>query len=459
MKAVLLAAGRSFRTKPIEDKNFLSFCGKFLIEHQVLSLFKAGFRDIAIIGGAHNLDRLTAAAKNIMRTNQARKAHLEVLEQKNLDQGMAGAVMSAEKFIGEDPFLVVSSNDVLDESAFMLIKKQLRGLAGGTGGKIARFARNEGAGTKKACGLLLAKKVNEYFPGGYLQLAKNGVISTIVEKPGEGKEPSDLVNIVVHFHHDAPALFKALKSHSSVNDDHYEQALQSLFDAGIEYRAVSFNGFWQPIKYPWHVLEVMDHFMPHATRIIRGKKVSIAKSAVVKGPVFLDDGARIFEGAVISGPAYIGKNSIVANGALVRNSNVGSDSVIGFGSEIARSYIGNGVWTHTNYIGDSIIGDNVSFGSGTVVGNFRLDEGLISVNIKGEKISSKRDKLGIITGDNIRCGINSSFMPGIRIGSNSMIGAGIVIAEDVSENSFVRGDHVLKVTPNKAKIIPRNRKI
>lgn len=442
MKAVVLAAGRSFRTKPIEDKNFLSFCGKFLIEHQLVSLIKAGFNDIAVIGGAHNLENLREAAQKVMRLNKSRKAHMEVLEQENLDQGMAGAVLSAEKFIGSDPFLVVSSNDVLDESAFELIKKELKGFKAG-----------------KPNGFLLAKKVSEYFPGGYLKLAKTGLISTIVEKPGEGNEPSDLVNIVVHFHHNAPALFKALKSHTSVKDDHYEQALQSLFDAGIEYKAIPFGGFWQPIKYPWHVLDVMDYFMPHGKLVRRGKKVSIAKSAVIKGPVFLDDGVRVFEGAVISGPAYIGKNTIVANGSLVRYSTVGSNSVIGFGSEIARSYIGNGVWTHTNYIGDSIIGDNVSFGSGSVVGNFRLDEGFISVNIKGEKISSKRDKFGIVTGDNIRCGINTSFMPGVRIGSNCAIGAGIVIAEDVPENSFVRGEHTLKVSPNKVKIVPRNRKV
>ncbi len=447
MKAVLLAAGRSFRTKPIEDKNFLSFCGKYLIEHQILALLHAGFTDIAVIGGAHNISKLAEVTAEILK--QHKRISIIVLEQKKLDEGMAGAVMSAEKFVGDTPFLVVSSNDVLDSRSFELIKKQVKGVSG----KIKKDVEN------KPIGFLLAKKVSEYFPGGYLKLAKNGSISTIVEKPGDGNEPSDLVNIVVHYHANSIALFEALKSEKSSRDDRYEKALQSLFDDGIEYRAIAFDGFWQPVKYPWHVLDVMDYFMSRTRKAVRGKNVAVAKSATIKGSVFLDDGVRVFENAVISGPAYIGKNTIIANGALVRGSNIGENSVIGFGSEIARSYIGCGVWTHTNYIGDSIVGNNVSFGSGAVTGNFRLDEGFISVNCSNEKVSSKRDKLGLITGDDIRCGINTSFMPGVRIGSNCAIGAGIVISEDVPENSYVSGEYSLKIVSNKVKILPRNRKV
>ena len=47
MKTLLLAAGRSKRAKPIEDKNFLKFCGKYLIEHQLEALTKAGLTDIS----------------------------------------------------------------------------------------------------------------------------------------------------------------------------------------------------------------------------------------------------------------------------------------------------------------------------------------------------------------------------------------------------------------------------
>ena len=36
-----------------------------------------------------------------------------------------------------------------------------------------------------------------YFPGGYLTL-EGGRVTSVVEKPGAGNEPSDLVNLVAH---------------------------------------------------------------------------------------------------------------------------------------------------------------------------------------------------------------------------------------------------------------------
>ncbi len=436
MKAILLAAGRSFRMAPIGDKNFLQFCGMPLVARQIEMLKSAGVKELALIGGAHNLQEL--------RELNISGIKLHVLEQKNLDEGMAGAVLAAEKFIGNDPFLVVSANDVLDASAFKIIS----------------------ARAKMGNGLLLAKKVTSYFPGGYLELGRNGRITKIVEKPGEGNEPSDLVNIVVHYHPKPGLLVEALKNISSDRDDRYERALQALLDSGkIAYDAVPFDGFWQPVKYPWHVLDLMEYFLQtvpaQSSAQRKSKKVEIAATAVIGKNVYLDDGVRVLDNAVIQGPAYLGKNTIVATGALVRGSHIGDNCVIGFGSEIARSYVGNEVWTHANYIGDSIIGNNVSFGSGTVTGNLRLDEKSIAVVIKnaksphGEKITSSRTKLGLITGDHIRVGINTSFMPGIKIGSNSAIGAGITIAQDIPENSFVAGEWKLKIKPNRERISSR----
>ena len=66
-----------------------------------------------------------------------------------------------------------------------------------------------------------------------------------------------------------------------------------------------------------------------------------------------------------------------------------------------------------------------------------------------ENFSSEMDKLGAIIGDNVRVGINTSIMPGIKIGSGSFVGAGIIIAENIHEKSFVRGEVKLKISPNK----------
>lgn len=421
MKVVLLAAGRSVRMAPVSDKNFLEFCGKTLIERQIESLKSAGFKEILVVAGKHNFAELKGIAA---------RGRATVREQKNLDDGMAGAVLTAANWIGKNSFLLVSGNDITDDSAYAALKKH-----------IAR---------RKNSGALLAYEIKEYFPGGYLKIGANGIIKEIIEKPQRGREPSKFVNIVMHYHSQPQALFDALKQEKGPAEGRYERAVMSLFArrAGRNnlYRAVPFTGFWQPVKYPRHALKVMDYFLS-GLKPGRGTGVEVAKSAIIKSNVYLDDGVKILDNAVIAGPCYIGKNTIIGTNALVRSSNIGKNCVIGFASEIARSHIGGNVWTHANYIGDSIIGSNVSFGSGTVTGNLRLDENNIG--------DSGVTKLGLITGNHIRVGINTSFMPGVKIGSNSMIGAGIVVGADIPEKSYVMGKWELKIKPNREKIIPR----
>ena len=101
---------------------------------------------------------------------------------------------------------------------------------------------------------------------------------------------------------------------------------------------------------------------------------SVSPHAFINGNVVIEAGVKVFDGAIIKGPCYISKDSIIANGALVRNSMIGENCVIGFATEVARSYIKNDVWLHKNYVGDSILEDNVSLGSNSVTGNLRLDE-------------------------------------------------------------------------------------
>ncbi len=420
MKVLLLAAGRSKRMNPIKDKNFLNFLGKPLIVHQLESLISGGFKEIIVVGGKHNLDKISDVSKNLPAT-------ISVVEQKDLELGMCGAILAAKEAIGEDSVLVVSSNDIVEENAFKLVKKAAEG--------------------EDAESYLLGMKVSRYFPGGYLEIDADGFIKNIVEKPGEGNEPSDLVNLVVHLHKNPQNLIEHLEKVKSQKDDLYEVALSEMMANGVKFRAVSYEGFWQPIKYPWHVHNVFMHLFSKAEKRI-STSAKIAKSAVINGEVIIGDNVKIFDGAVINGPCYIGDNCVVATNALVRESHVGNDCVIGYITEVARSFLGDSVWFHSNYIGDSVIGDNVSFGAGCVTGNLRLDEKNVTVDYDGEKIDSQTNKLGAIIGDNVRVGVNTSIMPGARIGGGSFIGGGIVVSKNIPEKSFARGEFELKISEN-----------
>jgi len=411
MKTILLAGGQSKRVKPIADKCFVRICGKFLIQWQLEALRDAGFDDVVIVGNRFNLEPLHSL--------DVEGQESRVVEQMDLNGGMKAALEAAKEAVfGEDEIMVVSSNDLVEPTLWANVKRKIE---------------NE----KNSDGFLAGYKVDKYFSGGYLEVDEEGFVHSIVEKPGEGNEPSDLVNLVVHVHRDVKGFYAALESATSDNDDVYEMALQQLFDEQKKYSVIPYDGFWQPVKYPWHLLDLNDYFLNRLKRSI-SPDAQIAETAVINGEVVIEEGVRIFDHAVINGPAYLGKGSIVGNFALVRQSSLGEKCVAGSFTEIARSLFQDEVWTHKNYIGDSVIGSNVSFGSGTVTGNLRLDEDEISVRIGEEKISSDRNKLGLITGDNIRVGINTSFMPGIKIGSNCMIGADLSVGEDIPSDSYVK---------------------
>lgn len=434
MKTLLLLAGRSRRFWPLSEKSLFPICGKTLAEHQVETLRKGGCTDITLVVGAHNKKELKKLFPNLPQ-----------IEQKNLDQGMQGACMSAlpKMKVGAkhaSPVLIVSGNDVIDPEAFAILKKA--------------------AAQSKTDGAILARKVKTYFPGGYLTL-KGGKIASIIEKPGIDKvgavhAPPRLVNIVAHIHNDPAALLTALKNVKNQRDDGYEQALHLLFKEKT-YKAVGYEGFWQPVKYPWHLLPLLEHFLSSALSGVEGSIHSSAKihpSAVIDGAVTIGEGARVLPHATVVGPCVIGKRCIVGTNALVRGSSIGDDCIVGYNTEVKSSVLAGPVWTHMTYLGDSVIGRNVSFGGGSTTGNLRLDEGEIS-SMDGEKaIPTGLTKFGIVVGNDCRFGAQVATNPGIKIGRGSFVATAMVLGEDVAEGSFVNiKEGVMLTRPNRT-VVP-----
>ena len=75
--------------------------------------------------------------------------------------------------------------------------------------------------------------------------------------------PSDLVNIVAHIHPDLELLLNQIKQEyagDTPGDDHYERAMAELMKS-ILFKPVPYSGAWHPIKFPWHVLEAMNHYL------------------------------------------------------------------------------------------------------------------------------------------------------------------------------------------------------
>ncbi len=157
--------------------------------------------------------------------------------------------------------------------------------------------------------------------------------------------------------------------------------------------------------------------------------VSVGKDTIVRS------------GSYIQGPCYIGDNNIIGPNAFIRpNTSIENNCHIGI-SEVKSSIIySDSNVPHFNYIGDSIICENVNLGAGTNVANLRLDDSNIRVNIKGKLVDSQLRKLGTIIGPNVKTGINVSIMTGKIINENSRIGAHTMVMEDVPPNTLYYQD-------------------
>jgi bifunctional UDP-N-acetylglucosamine pyrophosphorylase/glucosamine-1-phosphate N-acetyltransferase len=119
---------------------------------------------------------------------------------------------------------------------------------------------------------------------------------------------------------------------------------------------------------------------------------------------------------------------------------------------VKHSYIGDNCWFHSNYVGDSIIDDNCSLGAGTVLANFRLDEGNIRIKVGDRLIDTGYDKLGAIVGRGCRIGVNASLMPGVRVGPGSVVGPQVCLHDDLPASKTVLVASRHQVTDNKTRL-------
>lgn len=418
MKAILLLAGQSRRFWPLSEKPLFSVCGKAIAKHQLDRLVAAGIADIILVASKENKNAVSDLLPN-----------LTLVEQEDADGGMHAALTSALPHCGEESVLIVGGNDLFDPAALKTLVQE---------------SEKDGVG-----GAILAQKVSSYFPGGYLQTEGSKIVG-IQEKPGEGNEPSDLVNIVAHAHNDVGALRAAIDDTGGDAEDAYERVLDHLFQSHT-YNAVPYEGVWQAVKYPWHLL----HALPILLDEIEGQQihesVEIHDTAVVEGNVIIEEGVKILPHATVCGPCYIGKGSVVANNALIRNSSIGAHCVVGYSTEVKGSLWQDHVWTHMSYIGDTVVGRNVSFGAGCVTGNFRLDEGEVESVVGKESINTELVKCGSFIGEGCRIGVKTVTNPGCKIGAGTFVVGCTFITEDVPEKMFVRTkDGVVKVSENRS---------
>jgi len=189
------------------------------------------------------------------------------------------------------------------------------------------------------------------------------------------------------------------------------------------------------LKYSWDLLKIKKELFDKYLEKKISSSAKVYENVIINGKVYIGENVEIKEGVVINGPSYIGDNSIIGNNSLVRGySNIESNALIGFGCEIKNSILQENVHLHSNYIGDSIIGKNVKIGGGTITANTRIDRKEVSSFLLKQRVNTGLKKLGSIIGDGVKVGVNCSLMPGVLIGSNSLIGPHSLVMRNIEEN-------------------------
>ncbi len=420
---VILAGGANSRLWPLEQKSLIKFMGRPLLALQLENYARLGLTQVVVIANPDNAAMMEAVVAQIPHIQGTVIVQAE-------PKGMGSALLELDGYLkryGNQAIYVTQVHDLTD----MVLHQRM-------------LTESE---SDSALSYLAGYRVSDYFPGGYLEIEPGGRIKSIIEKPGAGHEPSDLVSIVAHIHSDAALLLDAIRAEYAKpdqTDDHYERAMAHLMQDHV-FRVVPYDGPWKAIKYPWHVLDVMDALLAQ----IQGQHISpeavFEGSVHVKGNVVIEPGARLFNGATVIGPAYIGRGAIVGNGALVRDSMIGDGAVVGFATEVARSYLADRAHTHAGQVLDSILDEDVNFSATCTTANLRIDQGPVSSMVKGQKINTGRSKLGLIAGKRAFVGVNVMTMPGVKIGRDAEIGPTTVVRHDVPDGVRVWVEQTLQM--------------
>ena len=173
----------------------------------------------------------------------------------------------------------------------------------------------------------------------------------------------------------------------------------------------------------------------------------VADSAVIDERAYIDDGAVIYPGACVTGHTYIGKYAHIGNYSVVRDCDIGENVHVGVYSDIARSVIMDNCHSHGGgFIGDSVIGKNSKLARGFTTANKRIDRKNVTTRVRDDIVDTKLTSLGVIIGSNVHTGINSSTMPGVIIGSGSIVGPGVTVYKNMPEYSQLLLKQVTELT-------------
>lgn len=185
------------------------------------------------------------------------------------------------------------------------------------------------------------------------------------------------------------------------------------------------------ITYSWDLLKANVEAM--TSRKTYTQESGAHASLYVDGRLQVGKGTKILPGVVIEGDVIIGDNCKVGPNCYIRGSTVIGDKChVGQAVEIKNSILLPGTNVgHLSYLGDSILGEKVNFGAGTITSNLRHDGGAHHSPVAGLMIDTGRRKLGAIIGDGVHTGIHTSIYPGRKLWPKTVTLPGAIVDKDI----------------------------
>jgi UDP-N-acetylglucosamine diphosphorylase/glucosamine-1-phosphate N-acetyltransferase len=413
MKAVVLAAGEGVRLQPItltRPKHLIRVGGKPILEHCLRALKASEINEILVV-----VHYMADTVRDYFGEGEKFGLKIEYAEQEAV-LGTGNAVSAAEPYVKDD-FLLVYGDLLFTTEAV----KKIIGL----------YEKEKPVATMA---VVPVENPEDY---GVVELEDERNVKRLVEKPSREEAPTNLANAGVYVF--SREIFEKIKGISASARGEWEitDAVSLLLKEEKRVSAVEISrDDWFDVGRPWDLLEANRWALTRMEHKVYGR---VENGAQLIGPVSVAETARIRSGAYIEGPVFVGEESDIGPNCFIRAyTSIGERVRIGNACEIKNSLVMDGVHIgHLSYIGDSVVGEGCNLGAGTVTANLRLDDGNVKMLVKDVAVDSGRRKLGVVLGDGVKSGINALFMPGVKVGCNSWIGANVVVYRDVAANKMV----------------------
>lgn len=337
MKAMILAAGKGTRVRPITytiPKPMIPILQKPVMEFLVELLRQHGFDQIMV-----NVSHLANEIENYFRDGQRFGVQIAYSFEGRIDEGQligealgsAGGMKRIQDFnpFFDDTFVVLCGDALIDLDLTAAVK----------------WHRSKGAIATVIMKSVPREEVSSY---GVVVTDENGKIIAFQEKPKVEEALSTNINTGIYIFE--PEVLDYIPS--GVEYDIGSQLFPHLVEIGAPFYGLTMDFQWVDIgKVPdyWRAIrgvllgEIKNVSIPGhqvAPGIYTGINVAVNWDKVdIKGPVYIGGMTRIEDGAKIVGPTYIGPNCCICSGATVDNSVIFEYSRLGQGARLVDKLV------------------------------------------------------------------------------------------------------------------------